>query len=356
MANLKLGFEIHFDLPLKQKLFCNCTKDMYACPICKGLPGEKPLPLKKEVYDIIELTLSLFTQYTLHPKTNFFRKHYSYPDLPKGFQITTALDPFATNLKTNACKSLTFASLHLEEDSAQIKNGHVDYKRCGNAIFELTSDLFSISLREVPQFVKDLQTLFFEFEILFQPFLNDGENYHPKIDVNFSFEGYQRIEIKNVGTIAEIPDMLHYEKERLETQQKKSELHETRWWVDGKTKFAREKEIYLYIKEIELAPLILDIKTQEAILFTSWLNSLAYTEKKSIEKITDPKLAKLYLKYGLTPLRLSLASGFRFWDMVFIDDQSIKQFIEFTGEGSKYSLIDIKLFYKNKKYPSTINS
>src|SRR3989344_2436907 len=100
MANIKIGLEIHGYLVTKEKLFCRCravrhtTKqnikpNTFVCPICSGMPGNKPmLPNAEAIRKIIQIALMLNCK--VNKEFLWQRKHYDWPDLPKGYQDTVS--------------------------------------------------------------------------------------------------------------------------------------------------------------------------------------------------------------------------------------------------------------------------
>src|SRR3989338_6716590 len=95
---LVLGLEIHVHLKTETKMFCGCTTNIYGtepnthtCPVCLGLPGALPVPNFEAVQKTQQLGLVLGCN--LNKASNFDRKHYFYPDLPKGYQISQYKHP-----------------------------------------------------------------------------------------------------------------------------------------------------------------------------------------------------------------------------------------------------------------------
>jgi len=123
---LKIGLEIHTYLNTKEKLFCTCKAEhgiknvksnTNICPICTGQPGAKPMLQNSEALRKV-VQAALVLQCKIHTQLPWRRKHYSWPDLPKGYQNTLS-GPHAFPVGVNGkFQRIKITEAHLEEDPA----------------------------------------------------------------------------------------------------------------------------------------------------------------------------------------------------------------------------------------------
>ena len=152
-----IGLEVHVELSTLTKMFCRCLNEPFnsdpninTCPVCFGLPGTLPVPNLEAVRKTILLGLALGSEIPRFCK--FDRKHYFYPDLPKGYQISQYDLPLCVGgeLKLLSADGLTekivhFERVHLEEDAGKLLHGGqagyslVDLNRAGVPLAEMVS-------------------------------------------------------------------------------------------------------------------------------------------------------------------------------------------------------------------------
>ena len=159
--NLVLGLEIHFHLRTKKKVFCGCIASFYGsepnthvCPTCLGLPGALPVANFEAIGKTQLLGLALNCK--LNEFSRFDRKHYFYPDLPKGYQISQYEFPLCDGgfITLDSGKKCELERIHLEEDTAKSihKGGEtlIDYNKSGSPLVEIvTKPIFESALEAV---------------------------------------------------------------------------------------------------------------------------------------------------------------------------------------------------------------
>jgi aspartyl-tRNA(Asn)/glutamyl-tRNA(Gln) amidotransferase subunit B len=294
-GKLKIGLEIHGYLTTKEKLFCNCKnahkeKDVkpntLVCPICSGTPGSKPmLPNQEAIKKLIQIALMLNCKVNSFPQKNiiWWRKHYSWPDLPKGYQNTIS-GTYATPIGENGkFLDIGITEVHLEEDPAQWnpETGEVDYNRSGAPLVEIVTEPDFSSSQQVELWPKQMILTMSYIKAL-------DSDAGIKADVNVSLHG-ERIEIKNMNSITEIVKAINYESKR---QEKEKPINkETRQWnsLKGETIKMREKEShadYRFIKDPDLPIIKITKQEVEAI-------------KKNLPESPMEKLEKIIKKHKI---------------------------------------------------------
>jgi aspartyl-tRNA(Asn)/glutamyl-tRNA(Gln) amidotransferase subunit B len=283
---VKIGLEIHGYLNTKKKLFCNCKSEHGSkfskpntniCPICTGQPGSKPmLPNSEAIKKSIQISLILGCK--INEKSSWQRKHYSWPDLPKGYQNTLS-GPHASPIGINGeFEGISITEAHLEEDPAawNPKTGEIDYNRSGSPLIEIVTEPHFKSSEQVIEWLQTLKSTLSYIKAI------DNKS-GIKADVNISIEGGERVEVKNVNSISNIKRAIEHELER----QKKSlpKKQETRAFIEqtGETAHMRHKEEaedYRFISDPDLPVIKI---TKEKI--KSIKDSLPETPKQKLNKL-----------------------------------------------------------------------
>ncbi len=292
MINGMIGLEIHCYLVTREKLFCRCkatrergTKpNTLICPVCCGIPGAKPmLPNKAAVEKAVQIGLLLGCEIqTLLP---WRRKHYDWPDLPKGYQQTlSGPHAFPVGIQGKFL-GITISSMHLEEDPASWTpdTGAIDYNRSGLPLVEIiTAPEFSTA-EEVRDWLKKLLHALAYLHIV-------DTNAGIKVDVNVNIPGKTaRVEVKNLNSLESIGQSIDYELDR--QQREGGKQQETRRYDEssGKTMKMRSKEDqedYRFMQEPDLPPIVLD-------------NPFIIRLKKQMPETPEQKLKKLVSHYNI---------------------------------------------------------
>jgi aspartyl-tRNA(Asn)/glutamyl-tRNA(Gln) amidotransferase subunit B len=282
-----IGIEVHVQLNTASKIFCSCANkpsqepNSTICQICAGYPGTLPVLNKEVVHNAI--LAGLATNCEITSESYFARKHYFYPDLPKGYQITQSDTPICTNgsvsirLPDGSLKKIRLMRIHIEEDAG--KNIHattgesfVDLNRAGTPLLEIVSQPDISNATEAKAYLKALR------QIIVYLGISSGNMQEGafRADTNISIRRKgdpklgTRVELKNINSFKYIGDAIEYEIGRqievLESGQKVKQ--ETRLWDQQTTKAMRSKEDaadYRYFTEPDLPPIISKLFNIEAI-------------------------------------------------------------------------------------------
>lgn len=284
-----IGLEVHAQMSTKTKMFCSCDNNAWdkapnttVCPICMGHPGTLPVPNKEAVAKALKASLAL--QCTIQPDNHFDRKHYFYPDLPSGFQIsqydfplakagTVTYDMIDSSGKTQGEKVCRITRLHMENDAGKLTHrGNTtlcDYNRAGTPLMEIVTEpdlrnsaeavAFAQELRRILIAVDASNTDMFKGEMRFDASISLREVGTEKLN--------PRSEIKNLNSFKALEKALQFEENRLRElwQETGGPLkgNITVGWVDDeeKTRMLRDKEDaqdYRYFPEPDIPPLHFD--------------------------------------------------------------------------------------------------
>ena len=272
-----IGLEIHVQLnKLNSKLFCGCSTayhddepNTHVCPVCMGLPGSLPVLNKKAVEYAIRIGLALNCE--IAEQTQFHRKNYYYPDLPKGFQTTQYDFPIVGNGTIvidgeDGEHEVGITRAHMEEDPGKLihmgsieksKGTLIDYNRSGMSLVEIVTEPDMRSPKEARRFLDKLRNILEYLDV----FNGDLEG-SMRVDANVSIGGGDRAEVKNISSHKGVERALLYEIMRQKNLVRRggTVVLETRHFDEarGVTISMRTKEEehdYRYFPEPDLVPM-----------------------------------------------------------------------------------------------------
>ncbi len=308
-----IGLEVHAQLLTQSKIFCGCSTlfgaepNTHTCAVCTGLPGSLPVLNQK----VVEYTIraALATRCRIAPYSQFARKNYFYPDLPKGYQISQYELPLATEgyveIQVDGQKKrIGLIRIHMEEDAGKLlhdlssdrgASSYVDFNRTGVPLIEIVSAPEIKTSEEASAYLRKLRAILMFLDIC------DGnmEEGSFRCDANISLrpKGQQafgvKTELKNMNSFRNVQKALDYEIRRQTAllDQGEKVIQETRLWdaARGVTASMRGKEEahdYRYFPDPDLVPLGID---------PQWIEKI----RAALPELPDTKKERFIRDYGI---------------------------------------------------------
>ena len=240
-----VGLEVHVELDTATKMFCRCVNDpfyaekpnQHVCPVCLGLPGALPVPNREAVRKTILVGLALGAE--INPVAKWDRKHYFYPDLPKGYQISQFDLPFCVGGAVelldeagNVSSTVRFERAHLEEDAGKLLHGskpgysRVDLNRAGVPLLEMVTLPDLTSAAQARAFLQEVQLIMRTLGVSNADMEKGQLRCDVNINIAFEHEGKEVrtpiTEVKNVNSSRAVERAITTESER-----------QYREWQDG---------------------------------------------------------------------------------------------------------------------------
>ena len=309
-----IGLEVHAQLNTKSKIFCGSSAEFggdpneHTCTVDLGLPGVLPVLNRQVIEHTLRLGLAVGAE--IAPVCRFARKHYFYPDLPKGYQISQYEEPICTGghvhfvTKDGRAVNINLTRIHMEEDAGKLIHGdelgdpnhsYSDLNRAGVPLLEIVSEPELRNAEDAEFYMRKLRTLVRYLGI------SDGnmEEGSLRCDANISLRPQgsknfgEKVEIKNMNSFRNLRRALEFEEKRQREilDAGGAILQETRLWDEsaGVTRGMRSKEYahdYRYFPDPDLVPLTVD---------TKWLDEV----RTQLPELPDVKSKRFQNEFGL---------------------------------------------------------
>ncbi len=281
-----MGLETHAELITDSKLFCGCSTkfgsepNTQTCPVCLGLPGVLPVMNKKAFEHSLKASLALNCE--IDGFTNFDRKNYYYPDLPKNYQISQnyfniGKNGFVDLIVRGKKKRIGINNVHLEEEAGKLIHPEmsdtdyslIDFNRAGVPLLEIVTEPDMRSIEEVESYMQALRNILLYIGVSDCKMQEGSLRFEASISLRKKGSEVfgNRVEIKNLNSMKAVLKVLAYEISRQKEllDKGKEVLMETRLWdeVNAVSKRMRSKEEahdYRYFPEPDLVPIWIDQK------------------------------------------------------------------------------------------------
>ena len=353
-----IGLECHAQLLTNSKLFCSCSTkfgegpNLNTCPVCFGLPGALPVLNRIAVGMAVKAALGLNCR--LNVESQWARKNYFYPDLPKGYQISQYDRPLAQHgfieiFVNGTPKRIGVQRIHMEEDAGKSlhegfqdsgRNTYLDFNRSGVPLIEIVSEPDIRSSAEAYAYLSRLKQILEFLEVC------DGnmEEGSLRCDANVSVRrvGEQKLgtrtELKNINSFRFVQKAIDYEVRRqIEVLERGGRvIQETRLWnsSEERTVSMRSKEEahdYRYFPDPDLPLLTVDAE---------WIQTM----RRSMPELPEARRHRFIKEYALSEYDAGVLTSTR----------SLADFFEQTAQlsgqaktGANWIMGDLLRFYKD---------
>lgn len=304
-----IGMEVHVELQTVSKMFCRCSANHFQidanthiCPVCTSQPGALPV-INERAMQLTAMTgMALNCEIKSH--NVFARKNYTYPDLPKGYQISQYELPLCEDgwveIDTeNGAKKIGVVRVHLEEDTGKLqhegRSSLVDYNRAGVPLMEIVTDASIRSADEAYSYLNKIRQIIRYLGAS----SGDMEKGAMRCEANISIrpEGSEKfgtkVEVKNLNSFRAVRNAIAYEiKRQQQVLEEGGQVRQvTMGWDEGMniTREQRSKETsedYRYFPE----PDLLDIHLDEI-----WIEQV----RAELPELAAAKAARFAADYGL---------------------------------------------------------
>ncbi len=336
-----IGLEVHAELNTKSKMFCGCKNDphdglpnSYICPVCLAHPGSLPVPNEEAISMVLLFGEAVGAKRATY--SEFDRKNYFYPDIPKAYQISQYAYPFLTG---GNLKGVDLTRVHLEEDTARSQHEHdgvslVDFNRAGVPLMELVTEPVIHDAKTAGDFARELQLLLKTLNISHAQMERGEMRVEANISVSDTEELGTKVEVKNLNSFRSVESAIAYEVERQIALLEKGEsvAQETRGWDEVKLRTFTQRtketakdyryfpdpdipkintESYEYFSQNRLSEIMPELPSSKRIKYENIGLPSSQVELIISNKVLDNYFTSLYQKFeSSNPLTLKLAANY----------------------------------------------
>lgn len=339
-----IGLEVHAELKTASKMFCGCENNPHAalpntliCPICLAHPGTLPVPNQSAIKAVLLFGTAVGGELATY--SEFDRKNYFYPDIPKAYQLSQYAFPF---VRGGELSGVTLTRVHLEEDTARSQHDKggtslVDYNRAGVPLMELVTEPVIHDALTAGKFARELQLLLRTIGISDANMEKGEMRVEANISVSKTAEFGTKVEVKNLNSFRSVESAIEYEiKRQIAVLESGSEVvQETRGWDEVKleTFTQRAKETakdYRYFPDPDIPklqtaeiPEFSDKKLAEILPELPQEKRLKYSNLGLTSSATETILQSKFLTEfmdtictaDITPMLIQLASNYLLTDL-----------------------------------------